>query len=87
MYPVEDGASCKNIPMDSEHCSNWKPKDGGRFFVYDGINIGEPNGDNTVHTALFLSFNADGNIVYYNDVVNMNRYARKYFMCSASDDI
>lgn len=87
IYPVSNGATCSHIPMDSDHCHNWKPKDGGRFFVYDGTNIGEPNGDNTVHTALFLSFNSNKEITYYNDVVNMSVYATQYFMCSSPDDM
>jgi len=80
IYPKVQGATCVNIPMNSESCTTWRAGDNGTFYVGSTSAISEPNGDNCVTGSMSYSWNPDGTISWYNDI-SCPGYTSTRFLC------
>lgn len=85
IYPIIKGAICKGSSFNSVGCSGWAPRNGSIWFVQSGIEITEPNGDNDTDGSMIYTYDASGNISWYNDIANLTTGGQKAstFACSA----
>lgn len=84
LYPNYVGAKCNTVYLTSNTCSNWSPKDGGKWFVYNwdlnyphnGGGFGvypEPNGDNSLNASMIYTWdNSTGKVLTFNDITDSN---------------
>lgn len=88
IYPKFKGAQCMGSDFTSSGCSAWGPKNGAAWFVQQGINVTEPNGDNDVDRSMQYGYDAGGNVTWYNDLENINAggYNEANYMCSSPND-
>ncbi len=85
IYPKVKGATCtlKAFASTTPMC-NWRAGDDGQFYVGNKVNIGEPNGDNDLTASMYYSFDAQGVVLGYNDIVSPG-YTSATFMCDFGD--
>src|SRR5690606_27622250 len=84
IYPDFDGATCTFQPLNSSNANcAWSASDGGPFYVHEAGNFGEPNGDNTTNGSMGYSWDVNGNVTDYNDLVV--GYSSQYYMCDTGD--
>ena len=88
IYPKFKGAQCMGSDFTSSGCANWGPKNGTAWFVQQGINVTEPNGDNDVDGSMQYGYDASGNITWYNDIPNTleGGYRAANYLCSSPND-
>jgi hypothetical protein len=84
IYPTYNGATCYRVAFNSGACSDWAASDGGPYWVGDRTDITEPNGDNTTTASMYYSWQSDGTVSWYNDIVSPG-YTSQYFMCDVGD--
>ncbi len=85
IYPDWNGATCSNkaFTSDSSDC-DWSARDGRGFWVSELTTISEPNGDNDQNSSMTYSFDADGNVTWYNDT-RWPGGESAHFLCSRGD--
>lgn len=89
IYPKTEGATCIGSNFSSTGCAGWGPKDGGAWFVQNGIYMTEPNGDNSLNGSMQYWYDAQGAVLNYNDIDNGNIYGAvksAQFACSAKGE-
>jgi len=61
---------CSSTPLNSKHMGKkgWKVKDGNKvWWASDLATVTEPNGDYKANAYLGISYDNDGNVIWYND--------------------
>ena len=88
IYPNYVGAQCMGSNFTSAGCSAWGPKTGASWFVQQGLEITEPNGDNDLDGSMEYGYDASGNITWYNDIPNSHQggYQFPNYVCSAPNE-
>lgn len=102
IYPKFAGARCDTVYLNSSTCTNWSPKDAGKWFVYNwnmayphnGGGVGvypEPNGDNSLNASMVYSWDSAGRVTAFNDIRDDNPsylggYKTRAWTCSAKDE-
>ena len=84
LYPDFKGASCSTVYFNSNTCSSWGARDGGKWFVYNwdmsyphgegGFGVyPEPNGDNETYLSMFYEFDSSTKkLLRLNDIAGNN---------------
>jgi len=84
IYPKAQGANCSQKAMNSVGCATWRAGDDGPFYVGNKTNITEPNGDNGVTSSMYYTWDVNGVVTWYNDIVAPG-YTSTQFMCDFGD--
>jgi cysteine-rich repeat protein len=85
IYPKVKGATCVSKAFNSATAMcNWRAGDDGPWYVGNKVNITEPNGDNDINASMYYTFDAQGVVTGYNDIV-FPGYTSATFMCDFGD--
>jgi hypothetical protein len=85
IYPETQGATCAHTPLQRGNpaCA-WRAGDDGSFWVSDRTDVPNPSGDNAVDGSMYYTFDAAGDVSWYDDGPSPG-FSNARFMCDLGD--